>query len=62
MPDRALVNEAACSHHPADPGGATVKGITQRICNAHLCCPPALQEPRRPVVTTWCGPTRSAVI
>ncbi|WP_245468375.1 glycosyl hydrolase 108 family protein [Mesorhizobium sp.] len=36
------MNEGACSHHPADPGGATVKGITQRICNAHLCCPPAL--------------------
>ncbi|WP_348631711.1 glycosyl hydrolase 108 family protein [Mesorhizobium sp. M1D.F.Ca.ET.234.01.1.1] len=42
MPDRALVNEGACSHHPADPGGATVKGITQRTamptCAAHRRC------------------------
>ncbi|MGA0561221.1 glycoside hydrolase family 108 protein [Ancylobacter sp. VNQ12] len=28
---RVLVHEGGYAHHPADPGGATMKGVTQRV-------------------------------
>ncbi len=33
---RALVHEGAyVNHHPKDPGGATMKGMTQRVYDAY---------------------------
>jgi len=33
---RVLVNEGEYVNHPQDPGGATMKGVTQRTFNAYL--------------------------
>lgn len=32
---RALVHEGGFSNHSADPGGATMKGVTQRVYDAY---------------------------
>ncbi|MDG4877668.1 glycoside hydrolase family 108 protein [Mesorhizobium sp. WSM4935] len=32
---RVLVHEGGFSNHPADPGGATMKGVTQRVYDAY---------------------------
>ncbi|RUV80828.1 MAG: N-acetylmuramidase [Mesorhizobium sp.] len=32
---RVLAHEGAYSNHPADPGGATMKGVTQRVYDAY---------------------------
>jgi len=33
--DKVLAHEGGYSNHPADPGGATMKGVTQRVYDAY---------------------------
>lgn len=44
--DRVLVHEGGYSDHPQDPGGATMKGVTQRVYDLHR---KAKGLPSRPV-------------
>lgn len=41
-----LLNEGGWSDHPMDPGGATMKGVTQRVYDAYR---DAIDQPRRTV-------------
>lgn len=43
---RALVHEGGYANHPKDPGGATMRGVTQRVYDAYR---ERRGEPRRPV-------------
>jgi lysozyme family protein len=43
---RALVHEGGYANHPKDPGGATMKGVTQRVYDAYRV---RRGEPRRSV-------------